>query len=291
MSLNTPAAASPSSHLPHPQSDGSACLLALDTATEVVHMAVWCGGAPSSAHVAALSGGAQASATTLPGLQTLLGEAGIDWPRVRGVAFGQGPGAFTGLRTACSLAQGLALALDVPVVPVDTLMAVAESARRRHPSLQGWLASASPAQSAPSANQGTDAPMLWVLQDARMQEVYAAAYRWSATDGWQLAMPASLWSLNDMQHRIESGQVTHAVGSALVAYPAHAQGLLFQDAQAVPDGMALACLADRAWLANQAVDAALALPVYVRDKVAQTTAERALSKPPLRSTVDQATAP
>lgn len=251
---------------------GSGCLLAMDTATEVAHVAVWRQGEPARAQVAALSGGAQASATALPGLQALLGQAGTAWSGVRAVAFGQGPGAFTGLRTACSLAQGLALALDVPVVPVDTLMAVAESARRRHGALQAWLASAS------HEGRASDAPTLWVLQDARMQEVYAAAYGWSPTGGWQLAVPVTLWPLDTMQQRIASGQVTHAAGSALAAYPQHVQGLLFHDAEAQPDGLALASLAERAWSSGQAVDAALALPVYVRDKVAQTTAERTAAR-------------
>jgi tRNA threonylcarbamoyladenosine biosynthesis protein TsaB len=241
-------------------SAGGGCLLALDTATEAVHLAFCSLDAASATHVAVLPGGAQASASALPGLQALLHGAGCAWPDVRAVAFGQGPGAFTGLRTACSLAQGLALALEVPVLPLDTLMALAESARRRDAVLSDWLCDG--------------AHSLWVLQDARMQEVYAAAYGWSAAHGWQLLTPAALWSLDDMQQRIESGQVTHAAGSALAAYPAHVQGLLHHDAQAVPEGAALATLASQAWARGLGVDAALALPVYVRDKVAQTTAER-----------------
>jgi len=251
---------------------GRGCLLALDTATETVHLAVWGADLAPPAHVAALAGGAQASSSALPGLQTLLNEAGCHWRDVQAVAFGQGPGAFTGLRTACSLAQGLALALEVPVLPIDTLMAVAESARRRAGPLSAWLAP-SPGQDTPD-----HAHCLWVLQDARMQEVYAAAYRWSVAEGWQVVVPVALWSLDEMQHRIQCGQVTHAAGSALAAYPSHVQGLVHADAQAAPDGAALAALASRAWSSGQCVDAALALPVYVRDKVAQTTAERSLAR-------------
>ncbi len=239
----------------------TACWLALDTATETAHLACW---TVSQRYVAALGGGAQASATAMPGLQHLLKEAGRDWTDVRAVAFGQGPGAFTGLRTACALAQGLALAMDVPVIPLDTLKVVAESARLHSPPLTAWL------------QTSTDVlpKLLWVLQDARMQEVYAAAYTWSLDGGWHVQVPVALWGLADMQARIASGQVQWAAGSALAAYPAYTQGLLHADPRACPEGAALAALAQAAWHQQAWVDAALALPVYVRDKVAQTTEER-----------------
>jgi tRNA threonylcarbamoyladenosine biosynthesis protein TsaB len=238
-------------------------LLAFDTATETMHVALLAG---EQLRVAALSGGAQASATAMPGVQAMLADAGLAWADVQAVAFGQGPGAFTGLRTACALAQGLALALDVPVVPLDTLMAVAESARLRSPALAAWLVTPAAAAAEP--------PCLWVLQDARMQEVYAAAYAWSAEHGWCVREPASLWCLVELQSHIQTGHVHWAAGSALAAYPAHTQGLANADPVACPEGAALAVLAQSAWHRGQCVDAALALPVYVRDKVAQTTQER-----------------
>lgn len=250
-----------SSDLLAPHQLPPACLLALDTATETVHLACLTG---QQLHVAALGGGAQASATAMPGIQALLKAAGHGWSDVQAVAFGQGPGAFTGLRTACALAQGLALAMDVPVIPLDTLMVVAESARLRSHELTAWL------------QTSTDAlpKHLWVLQDARMQEVYAAAYTWSLDSGWRLHVPAALWGLADMQARIAAGQVQWAAGSALAAYPEHTQGLMHADPLACPEGAALAALAQAAWHQQAWVDAALALPVYVRDKVAQTTEER-----------------
>lgn len=236
------------------------CLLALDTATEVVHLALWVRG---QCHARALAGGAQASATTLPALQGLLAEAGLAWADVDALAFGRGPGAFTGLRTACSITQGLALGLDKPVLALDTLMAVAESARQQSPELAQAL-------------QATPAPWLWVLQDARMSEVYAAAYTWDAADqAWQSASAPQLWPLEHLTAQVSGGQVTLAAGSALAAYPA-----CFESFQGVavplacPDGSALARLAVQAWQRGEQIDAALALPLYVRDKVAQTTAER-----------------
>jgi tRNA threonylcarbamoyladenosine biosynthesis protein TsaB len=236
------------------------CLLALDTATEVVHLALWVRG---QCHARALAGGAQASATTLPALQTLLSEAGLTWADVDGLAFGRGPGAFTGLRTACSITQGLALGLDKPVLALDTLMAVAESARQQSSELAQAL-------------QATPSPKLWVLQDARMSEVYAAAYTWDdSAQAWHSASAPQLWPLAHLKAQVDGGEVILAAGSALTAYPACFEGLKGPGVpQACPEGSALARLALQAWQRGEQIDAALALPLYVRDKVAQTTAER-----------------
>jgi tRNA threonylcarbamoyladenosine biosynthesis protein TsaB len=236
------------------------CLVALDTATEVAHLALCLGG---EVRAQALGGAAQASSTTLPGLQAMLAQAGLGWPAVQAIAFGQGPGAFTGLRTACAIAQGLALGLNLPVIALDTLMAVAESARREEPAIAQALSNG--------------AGPLWVLQDARMSEVYAAAYTWS--DGvWLQVQAPVLWPLSHWQAQIEAGHITLAAGSALLAYPAHTESLQAQGAllapAAQPHGLALALLAQQAWARGDTLDAALALPLYVRDKVAQTTAER-----------------
>lgn len=245
-------------------------LLALDTATDRIHAALSAGG-----HVSTLDlpGGAQASASLLPALNGLLAEAGRVWADVAAIAFGRGPGAFTGLRTACSVTQGLALALNKPVIALDTLMAVAEHARLASPA--SWAAG----------------DILWVLQDARMEELYVAAYRWDGHD-WQQDQPPALWSLTEPASRwaTQAGQAQSCrwAGNALKAYPAQlsvlsglpaapATGFALTD-PAVPGGAALAALAQRAWLRGDTLDAALALPLYVRDKVAQTTVERVAAK-------------
>ena len=281
MSADHPAASSaatPPSPLPSTAAPlGRApVLLALDTATERLHLALSIGQG-EAARVSALDlpGGAQASAQLLPGLLTLLDQAGLAWPDVAAIAFGAGPGAFTGLRTACSVTQGLAMGLNVPVILVDTLMAVAEDAR-----LQA------------DAGEVADGDVLWVLQDARMGELYVAAFTWSASGGWRVHVPAALWPLSEPRRRwadkgadmgaspqanlAESAPV-RVCGNAWQACAAAFEGLDRVRAlhpQASPSGRALAALARQAWARGECVDPALALPRYVRDKVAQTTAER-----------------
>lgn len=242
-------------------------LVALDTATDRLHAALSVG---ATVHALDLPGGAQASASLLPALQGLLSQAGYAWADVDAIAFGRGPGAFTGLRTACSVTQGLALALGCPVIAIDTLMAVAEHAR----------------QAAPDALGAGAGAVVWVLQDARMDELYVGAFRWVGTH-WQAEQAAQLWPLDEPLRRwAPDGVMQDGVrwaGNALRAYPdklsvLHTAQWLAHGGPAVPGGQALAELAQRAWQRGDTLDAALALPLYVRDKVAQTTAERQAAK-------------
>lgn len=258
-------------------SDSRPVLLALDTATDRLHLALTVG---EQVRVRDLPGGAEASATLLPALAALLDEAGLAWADVDAIGFGCGPGAFTGLRTACSVAQGLALGLGRPVLVLDTLMAVAEDARQASPS--AW---------APGDT-------LWVLQDARMDELYAGAFTWDGVR-WAAAQAPQLWPRDEPLHRwCGMASASAVAAAAAVATPAHtvsvprwagnaahahpdtlapllpAACLVEGGAPAAPRGAALAALAQQAWVRGEAVDAALALPRYVRDKVAQTTDER-----------------
>jgi tRNA threonylcarbamoyladenosine biosynthesis protein TsaB len=166
------------------------------------------------------------------------------------IAFGQGPGAFTGLRTACAVAQGLAYGLGKPVIAVDSLMLVAEDAR---------------AQGA-----GDD---LWVAMDARIGEIYAARYRHDGT-AWQVLDAPALYAPGALV--AHWGTPAAVAGTALSAY-ADALGPVPRAwPQARSRAAALAALAMAAWQRSETRDAAEALPVYVRDKVALTTAEREL---------------
>ncbi len=223
-------------------------LLAFDTATEQVHLALAVGERTWRREFA---GGARASADLIPSILALLAEAGSSLAALDAIAFGRGPGAFTGLRTACAVAQGLAYGAGKPVLALDTLLAVADDARAGRP---GWSG--------------------WVVVDARMGEVYAAAYRFDA-NGWhetaapRLATPAALseaWR-SDPPAAL-AGSALEAFGEQLVAEGATRQP------SARPRGEALLALARSAWRAGRTIDPALALPLYLRDKVAQTTAER-----------------
>jgi len=220
-------------------------LLAFDTSTETLSVAVRHG---ETVRVHTGAGGAQASATLIPAIQELLAEAGLALAELDAIAFGRGPGAFTGLRTACAVAQGLGFGAGVPLLPIDTLHAVAEEARHRD-GLQRVVA----------------------VLDARMDQVYAAACAFDgsapAEGETQLLAPESVvvppgWAL--------AGNAFAAYGERL---PAAAQRC-----EALPTATALLRLAPGLLAAGRAVAPADAWPLYVRDKVAQTTAERAAAK-------------
>ena len=128
-------------------------VLAFDSSTEWLSVALDLG--ESGVLARTEPGGARASQRLLPLVQELLAEAGISLQNIGLIGFGAGPGAFTGLRAACAAAQGLGFGLDIPVAPVNTLLAVAESA-------EGAAALA---------------PTLLVANDARMGELYWALAR------------------------------------------------------------------------------------------------------------------
>ncbi len=242
----------------------SARLLAFDTSTEQMSVGLLAGGRRFAVDA---PGGAQASTALIPTVLGLLDRAGIGIADLDAIGFGRGPGAFTGLRTACAVAQGLAFGAGKPVLALDTLAAVAEAAR---------LALALDADVDADADADAAGSVLdvWVVMDARMGEVYAARYRfadgrWSEHVAPLLTGPAALgerWC--DEPPGIVAGSALAAFGDAL------ASGCARRVPDALPHAQALLALAETAWHAGAAVDAAQALPLYLRDKVALTTAER-----------------
>ena len=222
-------------------------LLAFDTATERMSIALSQGDRVWSSESV---GGPQASASLIPAILAVLAEAGITLAQLDAIAFGRGPGAFTGLRTACSVAQGLAFGANKPVLPVDTLLAVAEDARES------------------DAEQG-----VWVVMDARMNEIYAAHYRFADGHWTTLAAPF-LTQVEQLNQRWDDAPPAIVAGSALGAFPNLRTHGARQLPDASPHARAMLPLAMALWREGGAVDAALAIPLYVRDKVAQTTAER-----------------
>ncbi|QKV51540.1 tRNA (adenosine(37)-N6)-threonylcarbamoyltransferase complex dimerization subunit type 1 TsaB [Comamonas antarctica] len=221
-------------------------LLAFDTSTDILCIAVQRGDALWQHRG---PGGAQSSAQLLPAIRRLMDEAGLEFKQLDAIVFGRGPGSFTGLRTACAIAQGLAFGADVPVLPVDTLLAVAETARAEHGCTE-----------------------LVAVLDARMNEVYHAAYRWH--DGaWQSAGEAGVCAPELLQ--VPAGW--SVAGNAQAAYGER----LAPEARhlvALPTSAALLRLAPALLAAQGSLPAAAALPLYIRDKVAQTTAERAAAR-------------
>jgi len=234
-------------------------LLALDSSTETLVVAL-CREAEMLAHES--EGGARASEQMVPQAMALLAQAGLGLAQLDAIAFAAGPGAFTGLRTACAVAQGLAFGASRPVIPLDSLMLVAEDLRL---------------QQGDAGLSGT----CWVLMDARMSEIYAAAYRWQG-DHWDTLRAPALYGLPAVTEALRELPPQALAGNALDVF---AQALssalpagLLQASQTASRAAALGSLARQAWLAGRAVDAAEAMPVYVRDKVAQTTAERLAAK-------------
>ncbi|WP_374586557.1 tRNA (adenosine(37)-N6)-threonylcarbamoyltransferase complex dimerization subunit type 1 TsaB [Ideonella dechloratans] len=228
-------------------------LLALDTATEQMAVAV---GVGESAWTHGSAGGALASATLVPTVLELLAQAGLGLSDLDAIAFGQGPGAFTGLRTAVSVAQGLAFGAGKPVLPLDSLLIVAEDARA-----QGAL------DDAPDA-------WLWVAMDARMDEVYAAAYH-CGPSGWETVVAPHLSDLDTLQARWGQAPLRLA-GNAPAAFgerlPLPAGSRVWHTQQ--DRACAALRLAREAWARGRGLPPEQALPVYLRDKVALTTAER-----------------
>ncbi|AOW11843.1 hypothetical protein LPB72_08805 [Hydrogenophaga crassostreae] len=245
-------------------------LLAIETSTDRMSVAVGDGSPGGLSLSYSGPGAAQSSANLLPTVGQLLGEAGWSLAELAAVVFARGPGSFTGLRTACAVTQGLAYGAQaqgveggLPVLPVDTLLALAEEAR--------WL----------SEQAGGAVPEVIVaMLDARMGEVYVAVYAVrhqrvvsEPLQAPRLCAPAELAAfLQPIPGASEpavllAGNVFDTYGDALMGLPGQRQA-------AWPTATALLRLAPALLREGLAVAAHEAMPLYVRDKVAQTTDER-----------------
>lgn len=221
-------------------------ILALETSTEYCSVALWQDGAVSERCELV---GQKHSEVLLAMLDALLKDAGTRVKQVDGIAFGKGPGSFTGVRIACGVAQGLALGADLNVVGVCTLQALAEASGKEK---------------------------VIAAIDARMGELYLAAYE-KREGGWMTLVEPCLCKADDAPAVAGEGWFGAGSGFAVGegALQAHYGGQLAGvDAQAVPQAGAVARLAAGEFARGNAVDAALALPLYLRDKVALKTSER-----------------
>ncbi|MEZ0231535.1 MAG: tRNA (adenosine(37)-N6)-threonylcarbamoyltransferase complex dimerization subunit type 1 TsaB [Methylophilaceae bacterium] len=221
-------------------------ILALDTSTEYLSLALSLQG---KVFVRELLAGQSHSQHVLPLLRELLDEAKVALTDLDGIAFGAGPGSFTGLRIGCGIAQGLAFGANLPVVGIGTLMALAESA---------------------------GSPKVIACLDARMGEVYHAAYI-KTSIGWQEEVAPGLYKPGAVPAIL--GNDWAGVGSGWATFSdalhaAYAGQLSDISPEIFPHAIAIAALALPDFSAGRGVSAAEAAPVYIRNKVALKISER-----------------
>jgi tRNA threonylcarbamoyladenosine biosynthesis protein TsaB len=227
-------------------------ILAIETSSELASCALLnsAGGADAPVLTRESSGVRTHSQSVLPMVQALLRDAGIALADCDAIAFGAGPGSFTGVRTACGVAQGLAFGAKKPVLPLVTLEAMAEARRAR-----------------------TGATEVLTVLDARMGEVYWAQYRFNGA--WEIVREPALCAPDAVDPELVPGLA--ACGNGFAAYPEAFAGQPFAaDAHAdiLPHAREFAVLGVAALAAGQAVPADAAQPLYLRNKVAYTSAER-----------------
>lgn len=223
-------------------------LLAIETSTEACSVALHHAGRVIDRSELAPRRHAE---LVLPMADALLAEAGIVRRALDAIAVGRGPGAFTGVRLAVSIAQGMALGLDLPVVPISSLAALALDAP-------------------------DDGAQILALIDARMGEVYAACYRRDAAglpqplDEERVCAPERL--------RLPPGADWNVIGSGWNTYRRALEEILppprWSDGERYPQARAVARLAAAEFSAGRTFPPEQALPLYLRDKVALTLAEQ-----------------
>lgn len=221
-------------------------LLALETSTDRLSLAL-CVDAQVYAYDEAV--GQRHAELILSQVDLLLAQAGIAARDLDGIVYGEGPGAFTGLRIACGVAQGLALALDVPVLGVGTLAAIAEASGETR---------------------------VVACIDARMGEVYHAAYE-QRQGVWATVMPPGLYAPEAVPVPATPGWI--GCGNGFAAYAQSLEARLGDRLERTrpdvfPDARAMLRLAGPRFAAGEGLPAASAAPVYLRDKVALKTSER-----------------
>ena len=224
-------------------------ILAIDTSTEFLSLALWLDGRLLSRDIHA---GQTHSQQILPMLRELLDEAQVELKALDGIAFGAGPGSFTGLRIACGVAQGLAFGANLPVVAVSTLQALA---------------------------QQSGADKVIACLDARMGEIYHAAYEKKNNEWIEVSTPA-LFKPEEAPKL--NGNDWVGVGTGWLVYPDVLQAVYVEqlrempkpDHNSHPTAISIAELALPTFEAGLARPAHEAAPIYIRNKVALKMSER-----------------
>jgi|SRR5690348_4111303 tRNA threonylcarbamoyladenosine biosynthesis protein TsaB len=224
-------------------------LLAIETATEACSVALLYGDALIDRSELAPRRHAE---LVLPMAESLLAETGLARKQLDAIAVGQGPGAFTGVRLAISVAQGLALALDIPVVPVSSLAALAMQAPKNGAAILAAV-------------------------DARREEIYAGTFRFGSGGlveplGLEHVLPAS-------ELILPQAEAWNVLGTGWGAYGEAIRERLpspppWADGDRYPQARDVALLAAPRFAAGKGVPPEQALPVYLRDKVALTLEEQ-----------------
>lgn len=222
-------------------------LLAIETSTDLASVALI---SDRQITYRDLSGVQTHSFGLLPAVQDLLHASGIQLNQLDAIAFGCGPGAFTGVRTACGVVQGLAFGLQIPVLPVISLLAMAEAAKNHH-QLQNVVC----------------------CLDARMGEVYWAHYGFHE-GAWQELYAPALSNLDAALDYAQGLQLDLVFGVGLSLPQAHANLRLVIE---TPHARSALTIAEKCLQDGLRFDATQAQPLYLRNKIALTTAERILA--------------
>lgn len=231
-------------------------LLAIETSTDACSVGLLCGGEIKIDHQIAAQ---QHGRLVLPMIDALLAQAELSVQQLDGVVFGRGPGSFTGVRIAVALTQGIALGADVGVIGISTMNSVAQGAYRLHGDLS-----------------------VAISLDARMDEVYFAAYV-MRDEGVMcpvieesLCPPQHLPTLPEDASRTWAGSGAERYSQVLLEH--YAVPADFIRTGVWPNACDLLTLAIPKVELGELQAAEHAMPVYLRNKVADTTAERALLK-------------
>ena len=235
-------------------------ILALDTSTEYLSLCLSLAG---EVYAHDSHAGQSHSREILPALRALLDKAGVEIQDLDGIAFGAGPGSFTGLRIGCGVAQGLAFGAGLPVIGISTLMALAQNTQGKYTK---------------SAN--TETERVIACLDARIGEVYHAAYVRNG-DSWDEVSAPGLYKPDQVPPL--DGDHWTGIGTGWAAYPELLKAAYGEQVSTVllealvydhPVAISIAELALPLFHAGLGRPAAEAAPVYIRNKVALKTSER-----------------
>jgi tRNA threonylcarbamoyladenosine biosynthesis protein TsaB len=224
----------------------SANILALDTSTENCSVALL---TDNNLYTRSAIAPRDHTKLVLPMVDEVLKEAGLKLADIDALAFGRGPGSFTGVRIGIGIAQGLAFGADLPMIGISTLAAMAQASYRQHGAEQAACAI-----------------------DARMSEVYWGRYVRQENGDWQLIDEECVIPPAELAEQIATDEQSWAqVGTGWGAYSEELAGLKINTQASdvlYPDAQDIVHLARYRWLAGETVSAEESSPVYLRDKVA-----------------------